>query len=264
MYVFDVCVLCVLCPWILPYMQHICVLRMNVVQVCVGRKSQQHTEVSCCVCHGVVAPRGGPDGPDSLALQYSKAIGRWTTLSVMVCVSLSARVQMSRTHTFLCLRALATRALCGAAGHFSVADMVKDCATVVNALCCACKLPTGSNFSYTERMAMPSMLTAALTTAAIAVGQVLFNSLLLQPLLKRLVPKQGEGPSRQALTSGCYRVLMVAESEAGPGEQPSVVKAEVKGVGDPGYWVRGTQPLGCCVFPLSFSLLGHRVLLCVG
>lgn len=85
---------------------------------------------------------------------------------------------------------------------------------------------------------MPSLLTAALTTAAIAVAQVLFTSRLLQRLLKRFVPKQGEGPSRQALTGGRYRVLMVAESEAGAGEQPTVVKAEVKGVGDPGYWVR--------------------------
>ncbi len=86
-------------------------------------------------------------------------------------------------------------------------------------------------------MAMPSFLTASLTTVAIAAAQIILSSKLLQPLVKKLVPKQGEGPSRKQMLGGRYRLVLTAKSEEAEGGLPTVVTAEVKGEGDPGYWV---------------------------
>lgn len=98
--------------------------------------------------------------------------------------------------------------------------------------------PYGRDFSYQE---------TALTTGGIggwwaAMRGTLFGRLFLTAmaipatrgvLQRRVLPKSGEGPSREVRESGSYELLLVGESPDG-----TILKARVTGQGDPG--VRST------------------------
>lgn len=92
----------------------------------------------------------------------------------------------------------------------------------------------GERFLYHEAMSFPrgpaglaaaSAVTAALPAvlAAAALGPT-------RALLERLVPKPGEGPSREAIERGSFEFLLVAQTESG-----KRLRGTIRGTPDPGY-----------------------------
>lgn len=141
--------------------------------------------------------RGGPDGPDGLGVSYVEGVGRWTAPSIM--------------------------AVCNA--------------RVVRRSWVLLGRQWGPNFSYSERLQASSFVTALLAAGAMAVAGALLTSKLLLPIVKMLVPKPGQGPTREAMLAGRYKNVFVATTQEEPGVQPTVVTAEFRGRGDPGYYV---------------------------
>lgn len=142
--------------------------------------------------------RGGPDQPDALGISYVREAGKWSAPSIM--------------------------AVCNA--------------RVVRRSWALLGRQYGSQFSYQERLQVPNLVAALVAAGAMAAARVLLSSKALLPLLKYLLPKPGEGPSRKAMLGGRYKNMFIAttqEDEAGA--KPAVVVAEVKGQGDPGYYV---------------------------
>ena len=95
----------------------------------------------------------------------------------------------------------------------------------------------GAGFVYHENMATGRGPVGLATATAITAGTVAFLGALVAPpvrhlLQKRVLPSPGEGPSRDAIARGFFKVRLVAESEGAP---PVVVRGLVAGQRDPGY-----------------------------
>ncbi|PSC71057.1 saccharopine dehydrogenase [Micractinium conductrix] len=93
------------------------------------------------------------------------------------------------------------------------------------------------DFRYQEAIAAPSWFGArAVQLGTIAAGMA-FSQTWLHPLLKKIVPAQGEGPSRDNMLNGYFKNRVLAWSAEPAGTAPTLVQAEV---GDPhrdgGYW----------------------------
>ncbi|KAL4451997.1 hypothetical protein ABPG75_007659 [Micractinium tetrahymenae] len=93
------------------------------------------------------------------------------------------------------------------------------------------------DFRYQESVAAPSWFAARsvqLGTIAIVTAM---SQTWLHPLLKKMLPAQGEGPTREMMLNGFYKNRVLAWSKEPAGEAPVLVQAEV---GDPhrdgGYW----------------------------
>lgn len=94
----------------------------------------------------------------------------------------------------------------------------------------------GDNFSYTEHMAASNWLTAYLGSAAMTLG-LLFTTLKpFQAILHRLLPKPGQGPSREQQLKGYWNSQVVGVTEESAGSKPQVAIAKLKGAHDPAFW----------------------------
>lgn len=82
----------------------------------------------------------------------------------------------------------------------------------------------------------------------------------LRPLLHRLVPKQGEGPSREKMLGGSFVSDFVGYAPgADPAQAAAAAKVQVADMHrDPGYWVRAKGGGGPEV-PLLRSIMGSRL-----
>lgn len=67
-------------------------------------------------------------------------------------------------------------------------------------------------------------------TAGLAAGMAAFSQPRIRPLVDRLLPKPGEGPSEQARSSGWFKHTVTASTTSG-----KLYRAKVSGPGDPGY-----------------------------
>lgn len=110
----------------------------------------------------------------------------------------------------------------------------------------------GSSFSYHEAQAAsrPGWLMAPLTVAIGALVLAFVGlSKPLHPLIRRLLPKQGEGPSPELQRTGYFKHRFVGVSAEGDGGSPAVVIAEMTGDRDPGYgWTsRAAVEAGICL-----------------
>lgn len=139
--------------------------------------------------------RKGPDGRDQQNVRYDELAGEWTAPFVMAVIN-NRNVRRSN-------------ALLGYA--------------------------YGRDFRYGESIACGSgpagWSKAAAVTAALG-GMMLAGSFdfTRENLLRRFVPKPGEGPSRTERENGFFKLLLIGETVDG-----DVLKAQVTGDRDPGY-----------------------------
>lgn len=94
-------------------------------------------------------------------------------------------------------------------------------------------------FRYQEAVATPSWWGAKMVQLGTIAIVGAMSQLWMHPLLKKMLPAQGEGPTRDLMLNGHFtnRVLGWSAEAPGSGEAPVMVQAEV---GDPhrdgGYW----------------------------
>ncbi|KAJ7285899.1 Saccharopine dehydrogenase-domain-containing protein [Mycena rebaudengoi] len=98
------------------------------------------------------------------------------------------------------------------------------------------RLRYGPAFKYDEFLITGNAVRAVLLTLGMAVG---FGCMLISPLrwiLKKLLPKAGEGPSEKVRNSGFMKVVNLTTAVASPAHPtPVQVKTVMTGTGDPGY-----------------------------
>ncbi|HUM12953.1 MAG TPA: saccharopine dehydrogenase NADP-binding domain-containing protein [Myxococcaceae bacterium] len=110
--------------------------------------------------------------------------------------------------------------------------------------------PYGSHFAYREFMAMRSRTRATVLAVGLAGAQLALAS-PLRPLLKRMLPAPGTGPSDEVQRSGWFRVDLV-----GTGEDGRRAFGLVKDQGDPG----NTVTVKClCEAALALAVDGARL-----
>lgn len=140
--------------------------------------------------------KGGPDGPDQRSVKYDDDIGRWTGPFLMAAVN--TRV-VRRSNALL-------------DGAY------------------------GPSFRYAESQTFPNMLSASMMTAGLGAFAA---GLMVEPvrkmLQKRVLPKPGEGPSKEAREAGFFKVRLVGETEPDPNARKLKLKGLVEGTSDPGY-----------------------------
>lgn len=62
----------------------------------------------------------------------------------------------------------------------------------------------GKNFSFTEAMEVPNAVAAYLGSFALVCVYLVISITFLRPLVMRLLPKPGEGPSKKQQTEGFW------------------------------------------------------------
>jgi len=94
----------------------------------------------------------------------------------------------------------------------------------------------GDAFQYSEHQAAKSFFQALVTWLLIASVLFLSSIRFTRDLLKKVVPKPGEGPSEKQRNEGFFNIAFVAQSQPKSNDEKSTkVFARVKGVADPGY-----------------------------
>lgn len=138
----------------------------------------------------------GPDGPDQRSVKFDGDIGRWTGPFLMAAVN--TRV-VRRSNALL-------------DGAY------------------------GSSFRYAESQTFPNMLTASMMTAGLGAFAA---GLMVEPvrklLQKKVLPKPGEGPSKEARDAGFFKVRLVGETEPDKDAKKHRLTGLVEGTSDPGY-----------------------------
>jgi short subunit dehydrogenase-like uncharacterized protein len=139
--------------------------------------------------------REGPDGRDQRGVRYSDLAGTWTAPFVMAVIN-NRNVRRSN-------------ALLG--------------------------YPYGRDFCYGESVSCgggPGGWSKAAAITAGMGGMVVAASVdfLRENVVKRFVPKPGEGPSKSERENGFFKLLLVGETTDG-----NILKAQVTGDRDPGY-----------------------------
>ena len=62
----------------------------------------------------------------------------------------------------------------------------------------------GENFSYKEAMELPGMVAAYIGSAVLALVYVVLSLRFLRPLVMRVLPAPGQGPSRKQQVEGFW------------------------------------------------------------
>eukprot|EP01097_Dermamoeba_algensis_P006863 TRINITY_DN4280_c0_g1_i1.p1 TRINITY_DN4280_c0_g1~~TRINITY_DN4280_c0_g1_i1.p1 ORF type:complete len:447 (-),score=117.86 TRINITY_DN4280_c0_g1_i1:76-1374(-) len=93
----------------------------------------------------------------------------------------------------------------------------------------------GTHFQYQEFQGHRSFLLAIFTTFALAVFSFLVMIAPFRALLKKVLPKPGEGPTKEQRDSGFFTLNVVGESVKGPDGKQVQAIAVLKGKKDPGY-----------------------------
>ena len=151
--------------------------------------------------------RSGPDGSDQSGVEFNELANVWTAPFVMAAIN--TRV-VRRTNALL-------------------------------------DYPYGKDFSYRESMATGSgpagWTRAAVTTAGLG-GFVLAASFDFsrKHLVSRLIPKPGEGPTREQRENGYFNMQLFGKTDAG-----DVFRVRVKGDRDPGYGSTSKMMSECAV-----------------
>ncbi|MBW2523018.1 MAG: saccharopine dehydrogenase NADP-binding domain-containing protein [Deltaproteobacteria bacterium] len=143
--------------------------------------------------------RQGPDGPDDMAVRFDPVLGTWTGAFVMA--GINTRV-VRRTNALL--------------GY-----------------------PYGRDFRYQERTSYPKGPRGLGMAVGGLAGLGLFGAGVSVPpvrkLLQRFVlPKPGEGPSREQREQGYFRVRLVGKGRDRDGAERTL-RGLVEGTNDPGY-----------------------------
>lgn len=95
----------------------------------------------------------------------------------------------------------------------------------------------GSDFKYREAIATKSLATATITAGLMLVGGAVLAFSPTRGLAMRYLPKPGEGPSRETMTTGYWKHAAVGLTEEPEGTEPQVVVAKCQDPQrDGGYW----------------------------
>ncbi|KAL3152250.1 hypothetical protein ABBQ32_001329 [Trebouxia sp. C0010 RCD-2024] len=95
----------------------------------------------------------------------------------------------------------------------------------------------GENFKYNEALKAGSFIGAAFVSLATGLGAAAALVPPLRFLIRKVVPKPGQGPSKKVQEAGFWSATVSARSQAAAGEQPVLVKAHIADPArDPGYW----------------------------
>ena len=97
--------------------------------------------------------------------------------------------------------------------------------------------PYGANFTFKEHGAYSSKSAARLATFGL-IGAFLIISTPLKHLVRRFLPKPGEGPSTEIQEKGWFKGVFIAEAEDGEKQVSTIY-----GDGDPGY--KSTSKMVC-------------------
>jgi len=93
----------------------------------------------------------------------------------------------------------------------------------------------GENFRYSESVVCSSWFSAFAMWSGLFIFMVLASISFTRNLLKKVLPKPGEGPNEKQRKEGMFQITFVGKSEPKDGEQPVEVRGQVNGYGDPGY-----------------------------
>jgi short subunit dehydrogenase-like uncharacterized protein len=141
----------------------------------------------------------GPDGPDQRGVRFDRDLRRWTAPWVMA--PINTRV-VRRSNMLL--------------GY-----------------------PWGRDFRYSEVSGMPAGLKGLAGGLALSVGLGAFVTLAALPptraVLRRFLPKPGQGPSREQREKGFFKVRLLGFGEHALGSAPRKLLGLVAGASDPGY-----------------------------
>ena len=130
--------------------------------------------------------------------------------------------------------------------HFVMAPVNSRVVHATNALT---EFRYSEEFQYTEWQVAPSYLKAAATEAALRVGMLLLYFPISRRLLQRFVlPKPGEGPSKEQQRTGFFHLEFYGQTQNG-----KQVMARVTGDADPGYGSTAKQiaEVATCLSKLS-------------
>ncbi|GAB4819277.1 hypothetical protein N2152v2_006323 [Parachlorella kessleri] len=101
----------------------------------------------------------------------------------------------------------------------------------------AALLGYGDSFHYQEGIATSGWLAASAVAVGTAATALALSQVWVHPLLKRVLPAPGQGPSRDAMLNGHYKHSIVGYTQEAGGAKPTVVVAELGDPKrDPGYW----------------------------
>jgi len=101
----------------------------------------------------------------------------------------------------------------------------------------------GENFKYNEECEASGWMSAVAASAAMGVAKAMIGFSFLQPVLKLVVPKVGEGPSRDLQMKGYWNLRMVGKSEDGSTQ----LLGKIGGKNDPGYYDTARMLLECAL-----------------
>ena len=65
-------------------------------------------------------------------------------------------------------------------------------------------IATGDNFSYTEAMEVPNAIVAFLGSTVLAFVYIILSLKFLRPLVMRVLPSPGEGPTEKQQVEGFW------------------------------------------------------------
>ena len=95
----------------------------------------------------------------------------------------------------------------------------------------------GPAFSYAEVTTAPSWAAAKAVAVGTAAIVATFSRAWLHPLLRKMLPAPGQGPSRDQMLNGFYSHSVVGVTREPTGAAPDIVVAEFGDPSrDPGYW----------------------------
>ncbi len=145
--------------------------------------------------YALVPGERGPDGRDQMGVKFDEALGRWTGPFIMAAIN--TRI-VRRSNALLGYR-------------------------------------YGKDFRYSEVMSMGRGVKGWLGAAALSASMALFaGAISIGPtrrlLAKRVLPKPGEGPSKEKRDGGFFDIKLIGHSSDG-----RKVEAIVHGTSDPGY-----------------------------
>jgi short subunit dehydrogenase-like uncharacterized protein len=110
------------------------------------------------------------------------------------------------------------------------------------------KYAYGQDFRYSEAMLMGNGPAGYMKAVALSgMSGIMMLGAAFSPtrsLLKKVVPKPGEGPSRDAIENGYFKIELFGKDKAEPANS---IKVQVNGVGDPGYGATSKMLAECAV-----------------
>ncbi|KAJ6491609.1 Saccharopine dehydrogenase-domain-containing protein [Mycena vitilis] len=93
----------------------------------------------------------------------------------------------------------------------------------------------GPKFKYDEFMITGGAVRAVFLTLAMAIGASMMMITPFRWIIKKFLPKPGEGPSESVRKNGFLKVTNLTTAVAAPGTAPLQAKTVMVGQGDPGY-----------------------------